>query len=664
MPRDIDRRDFLNGAALTIAAGLTPMQQAVAQAPRGAPYPPALTGMRGSTDASFKVIHGLALEGAKFDIDRLPEDESYDLVVVGAGLAGLTAAWSFFERRPKAKILILDNNDDFGGHARRTEHSVGGRTVIGYGGSESMVAPAAKFKGELARILKTLRIDTARFEQDSVFNRQLYPKLGLSRSVFFDKESFGRDKLVTGDPLQLGYDEFAPNNPGGRPIAAFLADCPLSDPARVGLIELFAGQRDYLADLTTEAKLERLQKTSYRAFLTEICKLPKEAANFFQGRSADNWGFGIDALGAIEMMGDGFPGAKSLKIEDKTTGNPEDKAPYVHHFPDGNASLARAMVRAMIKDVVPTVVPRTSMESLVTARFDYARLDRPGQLVRLRLNATVVRVANRKGGGVDIGYVTGGKLRRIRAAQTVVATSASVMPHICPEIGKTAADLMRSNVKAPLVYTKVAVRNWASFIKLGTHKISAPMGFHNTVKLDYPVSFGNYKYDADPRRPTVLHLVHVPGEPLQGLDMRDQSRAGRAKLLSMPFADFEKAVRRDLDRMLGPGGFDAGRDIIGVTVNRWSHGYSYTPSSLYDDLEALPALQEAMRAKLGDIAFANSDTGWDAYAHTAMAEAVRAIGELTGEKPPPYMPRWSERFRELFRNASTAPKAVGPPAKQ
>ena len=133
----------------------------------------------------------------------------------------------------------------------------------------------------------------------------------------------------------------------------------------------------------------------------------------------------------------------------------------------------------------------------------------------------------------------------------------------------------------------------------------------------------------------VLHLVHVPGAPNKGLDMRQQARAGRERLLTMTFSDIETAIRTDLQRMLGPGGFDGGRDIIGITVNRWSHGYAYTPSRLYDDVEAMSGRQEAMKAKLGAIAFANSDTGWDAYAHTAMAEAVRAVGELIGEGPQP-----------------------------
>ncbi|KAB2851088.1 MAG: NAD(P)-binding protein [Hyphomicrobiaceae bacterium] len=622
----ITRRDFLNGMALSVTAGFLPSRLMAADAP----YPPALTGMRGLTDEAFKTIHGLALSGEKFDIDPLAPAESYDLIVVGAGLAGLTAAFAYRQRRPKARILILDNNDDFGGHARRTEHTVSGKLIIGYGGSESLVAPAVKFKGELARILAALAIEPKRFESEDVFHRRLYPGLGLKKAVFFNKEAFGVDKLVTGDPLQLGFDEFAPRNPGARKIPEFLADCPLSDKARAGLNELFEAKRDYLAGVSEADKVKRLEKKSYRAFLTEICGLPKDAADFFQGRSADNWGFGVDALGAMEMMADGYPGAKALKIEKRIAANAEEKAAYVHHFPDGNASLARALVRSLVRGAAPG----RTMSDVVTAKFDYGRLDRETSLVRIRLNATAVAVRNGKD-GVDVGYVKDGKLIRVKGRQAILAIYAAAMPHICPEVPKDRAELMRSAIRAPLVYSKVAIRNWQSLVKLKVHKIAAPMLFHSLVKLDYPVSLGGYKFSRDPAAPAVLHLVHVPTEPGQNLDQRDQARAGRARLLSTSFADFEKQIRSDLDRMLGAGGFDAKADITGITVNRWSHGYAYTPSNLFDDLKALEPKQKAMKEKIGQIAFASSDTGWDAYAHTAMEEAVRAVKELLGEAKRP-----------------------------
>ena len=50
--------------------------------------------------------------------------EEFDLVVVGGGISGLAAAYFYRQARPNARILILDNHDDFGGHAKRNEFHV------------------------------------------------------------------------------------------------------------------------------------------------------------------------------------------------------------------------------------------------------------------------------------------------------------------------------------------------------------------------------------------------------------------------------------------------------------------------------------------------------------------------------------------------------------
>ena len=132
MPRmsSITRRDFLNGAALTIAAGLTSAAQIAAQPSR---YPPALMGLRGQHEGSFEAAHALAREGRRLPIERTPIEETYDLVVVGGGISGLAAAWFYRRARPPARILVLDNHDDFGGHAKRNEFTLDGRGIIGYG---------------------------------------------------------------------------------------------------------------------------------------------------------------------------------------------------------------------------------------------------------------------------------------------------------------------------------------------------------------------------------------------------------------------------------------------------------------------------------------------------------------------------------------------------
>src|SRR3546814_2441661 len=120
----IDRRDFLQGAAITAAAfGLAPELAQAAALERAAQdqpgyYPPALTGMRGSHPGSFEDAHALR-DGTAFD-NVTDTGETYDLIVVGGGISGLSAAHFYRQAKGQtARILVLDNHDDFGGHAKR-----------------------------------------------------------------------------------------------------------------------------------------------------------------------------------------------------------------------------------------------------------------------------------------------------------------------------------------------------------------------------------------------------------------------------------------------------------------------------------------------------------------------------------------------------------------
>jgi spermidine dehydrogenase len=211
----------------------------------------------------------------------------------------------------------------------------------------------------------------------------------------------------------------------------------------------------------------------------------------------------------------------------------------------------------------------------------------------------------------------------------VLACFHMMIPHLMPELTETQRDGLAQNVKTPIVYTNVLVRNWRPWAELKISRITAPMSFHSQVALDFPVSLGGYRHPRDPGEPMVLHLVHVAGAPNQGLTARQQFKAGQAKLLQMPFSEFEARIRDELDRTLGAGGFASSRDIAAITVNRWPHGYGYVENSLYDGDDYKKTLARA-RQTVGRVAIANSDAGGDAYAHLAIDQAARAVRELTG----------------------------------
>lgn len=618
---DITRRDFLNGVAITIAAGMTPLQILQA-APDGRYYPPALTGLRGSHAGSFEVAHQMGWEKKVFDTDKLPITEDYDLVVVGSGLSGLSAAWFYREKHPKAKILILENHDDFGGHAKRNEFQAGGRMIIGYGGSEAFQSPSHLYSKEVNGLLKTLGVNIKRFE--TAFDRQFYPGLGLSRGVFFDKENFGEDKLVTGDPTPMVADDVAPGQLNARAIRDFINDFPLPAADRQALIELHMAPKDYLPGKTAEEKADYLAATSYRDFLLKNVGLSEGAVKYFQSRTNDFMALSIDAVASADAYSVGFPGFAGMNlapISEEAAAEMEE--PYIYHFPDGNASVARLLVRSLI----PGVAPGHTMDDIVLATFDYAKLDQPKAAVRLRLNSTAVSVRN-VDNGVHIGYSRGGQLAQVRGKRCILACYNMMIPYLLKDLPAPQAHALSQNVKYPLVYTKVVIRNWQSFQTLGVHEIYAATQPYSRIKLDYPVSMGGYDHPRDPTQPIGLHMVYVPTSPNSGMNARDQARAGRGKLYGQTFEQLEAQLRDQLQRMLGPGGFNHETDILAITVNRWSHGYATFSNSLFDDADESEALMKLAKKPVGHVSIANSDAAWSAYAHAAIDEAYRAAGEV------------------------------------
>lgn len=606
----ISRRDFLNGVALAIGAGCS-----AACRPRGDAAAEAPETIQGSTDAAIACAHALR-DGRRHAYERLPIEAEVDLLVIGAGISGLAAAYQHRRRDPAARILILDNQDDFGGHARRCEMHVDGRLILGYGGSESLHSPGSWSPGARG-LVQELGVDLERFE--TLFDRDLYPGLGLSRGVLFTREAFGVDRLVPGDPTRMFADDIPRGRDNARTPEAFIADVPLAAAARASLVALYVDPRDVMAGASTAEKLRILASISYREFLLKYWHLDEAAASVFHGRSRDLFAMSIDGVPALAAGHTGYPGFQGLGLPVQAEADDE---PYIFHFPDGNASIARLLVRRL----VPGVAPGSTMDDVVTARFDYSRLDVPGARTRVRLDSTVVALGNRDA-GVDVGYVRAGTLRRVRARHVVHAGYNMMLPYMSAELEPPQREALLACVKAPIVYAKVAVRNWEPWVKLGVHEITNPMGFFSRIKLDYPVSIGAYRCSKSPREPIGLHLVHVPAPSTPGLDMRTRWRRGRAKLLATKYQDFEYHVVDELTRALGPGGFDARRDIAAISVYRWGHGYAYGFNSLYDEPRA-PALFEVARQRRGHLTVANSDAAWSATANAAIDEAARAVREL------------------------------------
>jgi spermidine dehydrogenase len=638
MKRNITRRDFLNGVAVTAGAALMPWHLLAAGAgdPEKSPdyYPPALTGLRGSHPGSFDVAHSVR-DGNFWDAAGTPQDtgETYDLIIVGGGISGLSAA--HFYRKvagANARILILDNHDDFGGHAKRNEFRVGNAFRLGFGGTYSIESPAPYSK-EARGLIEELGIDVASYPK--YHDAKLYRSLGLRPKIFFDKETFGVDRLLV-SPLSFsgGEKDYLPSDKAEE-WKQLLTEAPLAAQAKSDLDRLRHDAKDYLPGLSSAEKKAKLARMSYATFLRDVVKVHEDAVKLYQAVLHPTFGLGIDAISAQDAWGVDLPGFAGMKLDPAPgKGMNRDAIPneeaekYFFHFPDGNATIARLLVRKLI----PDAIPGNSVSDVVLAKANYAKLDSAGSDVKIRLNSTAVRVKHvgdaASAREVEVAYARGGKLYTAKAKNCILACWHVVIPYICEELPQKQRDALASAQKVPLLYTNVALRNWTSFQKLNTNAVYAPGCYHTRVGLDLAVSIGAYECARKPEEPIVIHMMKTPCKP--GRPARDQHGLGRIELYNTTFETMERKIREQLARTLGGGGFDAARDIAAITVNRWPHGYAYEYNSLFDSfwLEGGETPCKVARKTVGRIAIANADAGAYAYTDEAINQAWRAVGEL------------------------------------
>ena len=634
MKKSIKRRDFLNGAAIAIAASSTLLARSLIASdsveqllPTPASdglgkeyYPPTLTGIRGSHNGSFEVAHDLAWRGNK--PEQYSElDEDYDLIIVGGGISGLAAAYLYQQQAGAEKnILILDNHDDFGGHAKRNEFQLGDRTLLGPGGSFNL--EHYSFSDTAARVISELGIDLD--ELDAAREPDfLLAQLNSSQGYFFNEKHYGQNKIIQGHwPSALEGDEES---------IELIKELGLPTEQHQRLLDLINGEKDLLDDLSLLETKDYIAATSYEEFLIKKAELSLDTVKTFESFNKIFMGLGIESVSVETAFMLGYPGANSVgytgKLVNKLMDRLVDNISFPV-FPDGNASVARLLVRKLI----PAVASGTSsnaMESIVTDRFDYSQLDRSDAPVRIRLNSTAVDVKN-IGDGVEVSYVQNGKPYKVQAKHSILACYNGLIPHLCPELPEAQKENLKYGVKIPLVMTNVLIRSGASIHASGPVQYQCPGSYFSVVTKSPPVSLGDYRDDSRGDNPLVLVMLHAPAPRNNGQqNSRDLYRLGRYNLYTTTFETYEKEVKDQLTAMFGANGFDAEQDIEAITVNRWSHGYSYEYNSLFDpEWEEGQAPHELGRAAIGRISIANSDSEAQAYLHSAIDAAARAVNEI------------------------------------
>ena len=647
----ITRRDFINGVSYGLAASAAPIDFLKANDIDPYKYPPALTGIRGNHPGSFDHAHRLALAGGKFFDEVIDLGETNDLIVVGAGISGLSASYFYQERTSsKQKILILDNHDDFGGHAKRNEFQVNGREMLTYGGSQSIESPGS-YEDVSKKLMVDLGIDVQKFYD--AYDFDYFKSRGLSSSFYFNEKTYGQNKIVHNVP-NYRYDINHKENIKPENIKKVVKEMPISDQAKKEFTRLFLDRTDFFPDMTLEEKFYYLENISYEEYLKKHHKVDEEVIGLFHTMLWSLWGVGTESIPAFGAFSDGLPGFSGLGFTDEDdSSEPENQMydisaydeniegymskneisdePYIFHFPDGNATIARLLVRKLI----PNAISGNTMEDIVTARADYSQLDLPEQETNIRLDSTVISAKN-VSGGVEVIYINQGKLYKVSGKKCILACYNGIIPDLCPELPKKQKEALKYNVKVPLVWVQVAMKNWHMFAKKGIARALCPNSFFNNMYIDFPVSIGDYQYPQSFDDPVVFLMNHVPTRPYEGLTNREQHRKGRYDILKLSFQDYEDKVISQLTAMFGSDFKE--EDLAGITVNRWAHGYSYEYNSLFDNAFFDGRMPDSMnneryphvmgRKPIGNISIANSDSGGSAYVDAAIVQADRAVNEL------------------------------------
>jgi spermidine dehydrogenase len=612
----ITRRDFLGGTLIGSGAALLGMPcPAHAQGLTGAWNGYAGIGdyarSNGNVASVVNAAHGIRDGQYEARIAAAqPLDETYDLVIVGGGFAGLIAAYEFHKARPSATCLVLDNHPVFGGEAKQNQMELDGVMLTGPQGSNDCSVPQPNTS--YAHVIG------------------LWDEIGLPRSYDFV------DPSGAGSNLKYSRDNFYPmfwNEAAAslgyyfdKPFAdrrAWVVD-PWSDGLKRAPLSA-ATRRDWIKWKDApelkhgdEAATDRwLDSMSYGELIVREMGLSKDVLRLADPLVATgDYGVSADAVSAYGAKLLGLPGTV------REAGPPGE----AFSFPGGNAAILRHIVKAMLPDAI---TGSRSFADVLYAPIDFAALDRP-QHTRIRLNATVVSVRHdgtpQTAGAVDVVYAVDGGLKRIKAKAAIVAAGGWVTRHIVRDMPDEYRTAYAQFHHGPILVANVAVRNWQSMAKLGITAAHWFDGFGFFLNVRQPMRIDGVPVPLDPAKPAMLTLYI--GYPQAGQSVEVQTVAGRAKLFNSSYVDLENEVRRQLQQMFGSAGFDARRDIAGIIFNRWGHAYIAPQPGFYFGGPDRPAPLEVIRKRYGRIAFGHSELSGRQSWGRAAQESRRALQQV------------------------------------
>jgi len=404
---------------------------------------------------------------------------------------------------------------------------------------------------------------------------------------------------------------------------------PLSEKGKQQLLRVLKGGQHVL-NVPKEELQDYIRSHSYFDYLKNtlgvddpgVLRMARHTAMDYAGSGTDVMSISravtSGALGSdpYEAWKDAIDEGDYQEYVNKDGGAYNVKYPFIEHYPDGNATIARSLVKKMI----PNIGPGESAEEIVLSKFNYAEIDKPSNSVRVRLNSTVVNVQHagdpNSASDVLVSYINDNKSYQVKGKGVVMACYNMMIPHIVPDLPAEQDAAFRRLSKVVLQYTTVGLRNWRAIKETGIGMAMCPGNIHQVVGMDYPVSMGGYEYTKTPDDPCVLHMRSVPVGETVGAPRVEQFREARYRMLELQFSDYEAEIREHLGGMFPKESFEFDRDVASISINRWAHGYAIgNPGAVG-------------RKPFGRITIANSDAAGSSVMQSAVEQAWRAVQEL------------------------------------
>lgn len=634
----VTRRDFIggtlvgSGAALMTAVAPNMVAPAYAQS-----FDVPLTGLgpewtgpggdgdyagkNGNTADVVNAAHG-QLRNRDLDkriADALVVDELYDLIIVGAGISGLTSAYRYHQTRPDAKILILDQHAIFGGEAKQNDFEVDGYRLTGPQGSTGIVVPFAKASqlGFAAPILQELGFpETFEFQEAT----------GLSKPMQIPHDAWGPMHISweRGDTAFFYEDKGMVINPWRNSFR----EAPIPDKVKRALVDLEL----YRTPPQREDWAQWLDSMTYKAFLLDVAGVPADCIDgvlevlspVMASMGCGQGGDVISALSAYNYLQPGVNGYYRYQFDGQ---DPTDIL-YLASFPGGNTMIARKLLKRAKPEAIAGA---DTLTDVMTGNVQWEQLDQPDQNVRMRLSSTVFSVVHEgkpdKAKTVRVTYDKDGKLTSVRGKTVICSGQQHANRRICHDISADYREAMAAFHHAPMLVINVALRNWHFLDKLGVSGVRwfNGLGWWTSLRRNLIVD-GQETQPLDPGKPVVL-TQYIPFL-LPDTPFPEQCTAARMQLFSMSYADIEAQVREQFSKMFGPYGFDDKRDIAGIVTNRQGHAYFVGPPGFFFGKDGKKAPKDVLQAPFHRIAFGHSELAGAQMWETAVAEGERAARQI------------------------------------